>query len=204
MTHVDWPAVIKQYRKTAYMTQKQLAEELGVDATTVSRWERGIHPPDVKTARLLRHTIKNKSVFTEDHLRAFLLMPGNNTLIGTDLTSLGVSEELVKLTKGVAADGVGKHFYRSAPFRKHISLGFAFNLALRDKSVQKVETIELNEIRHKETPFSMIGKSSYIPVRCDDGSIYILSTSVQIPISSAKDDMTAIVTTLEGTETVRL
>lgn len=41
------------YRKKSKITQKDLAEELGVAATTVSGWERGATSPDIDTLFLI-------------------------------------------------------------------------------------------------------------------------------------------------------
>lgn len=38
------PAEMKQLREEMELTQTELAQELGVDMMTVSRWERGRHP----------------------------------------------------------------------------------------------------------------------------------------------------------------
>ena len=41
------------YRKKAKLTQKDLADRLGIGATTVSGWERGAYTPDVDTLLLI-------------------------------------------------------------------------------------------------------------------------------------------------------
>lgn len=41
------------YRKKAHMTQKELADWLGIGATTISGWERGAYTPDVDTLLLI-------------------------------------------------------------------------------------------------------------------------------------------------------
>ena len=37
-------ARIAQYRKDAVMTQEQMAQELGITAQAVSKWENGVSP----------------------------------------------------------------------------------------------------------------------------------------------------------------
>lgn len=67
----DWPAQIRRYRRLQGLKQATLAEAVGVDQSTVSRWESGGVVPDPKIQqrlltlmrcssadeRLLRHTI---------------------------------------------------------------------------------------------------------------------------------------------------
>jgi transcriptional regulator with XRE-family HTH domain len=44
---------ISFYRKKAKLNQKELADRLGVGATTVSGWERGAYTPDIDTLFLI-------------------------------------------------------------------------------------------------------------------------------------------------------
>ena len=48
---------IKALRKIKGMSQSQLAEALGVQQTTVARWERGIHNPIFETQKQLAHIL---------------------------------------------------------------------------------------------------------------------------------------------------
>ena len=48
---------IKALRKIKGMSQSQLAEALGVQQTTVARWERGIHNPIFETQKQLAHML---------------------------------------------------------------------------------------------------------------------------------------------------
>jgi DNA-binding XRE family transcriptional regulator len=54
MSHTDWKTLIKDYRVRNALTQATLAEMLGVDPTTVSRWERGRDKPELGVQRRLR------------------------------------------------------------------------------------------------------------------------------------------------------
>lgn len=51
------------YRKKAGMNQKELADRLGIGATTISGWERGAYTPDIDTlfviCRLLGVTLND-------------------------------------------------------------------------------------------------------------------------------------------------
>lgn len=54
---MDWPRALKEYRRRHALTQGALAEILNVDATTVSRWERGRDRPALGIQRRLRSLI---------------------------------------------------------------------------------------------------------------------------------------------------
>ncbi len=41
------------YRKKSKLTQKEIADKLGVGSTTVSGWERGAYTPDIDTLLLI-------------------------------------------------------------------------------------------------------------------------------------------------------
>lgn len=45
---------ITWHRKAAGLTQQELADELGVDKSTISKWESGAPVPDVFKVRLAR------------------------------------------------------------------------------------------------------------------------------------------------------
>jgi transcriptional regulator with XRE-family HTH domain len=49
-----WRGQIRRYRQAQGLTQAALAELLGVEQATVSRWERGVHVPDLNVQRKLR------------------------------------------------------------------------------------------------------------------------------------------------------
>lgn len=49
-----WPALIKRLRFFASLKQGELAQQLGVDQGTVSRWERGVYVPDIWMQKRLR------------------------------------------------------------------------------------------------------------------------------------------------------
>jgi DNA-binding XRE family transcriptional regulator len=49
-----WPALIKRLRFLSSLKQCELAQQLGVDQGTVSRWERGVYVPDNWVQKRLR------------------------------------------------------------------------------------------------------------------------------------------------------
>jgi DNA-binding XRE family transcriptional regulator len=54
---MDWPQALRDYRRRHALTQGALAEILNVDATTVSRWERGRDQPALGIQRRLRSLV---------------------------------------------------------------------------------------------------------------------------------------------------
>jgi DNA-binding XRE family transcriptional regulator len=53
-----WPAPIKRLRFLSSLKQCDLAQQLGVDQGTVSRWERGVYLPDVWMQKRLRDMLQ--------------------------------------------------------------------------------------------------------------------------------------------------
>lgn len=51
---LDWARHIREYRLLHGLKQSALAERLGVDQATISRWERGLQQPDLAVQRKLR------------------------------------------------------------------------------------------------------------------------------------------------------
>jgi DNA-binding XRE family transcriptional regulator len=51
---MDWAEDLRAYRRRNFLTQAALAEDLAVDATTVSRWERGRDMPNLVVQARLR------------------------------------------------------------------------------------------------------------------------------------------------------
>ena len=49
-----WPGLVKRLRFLSSLKQDELAHQLGVDQSTVSRWERGTHDPDIPVQKRLR------------------------------------------------------------------------------------------------------------------------------------------------------
>ena len=54
---MDWQRVLKEYRRCHGLTQAAFAERIGVDNTTVSRWERGRDQPNLSVQKLLRELV---------------------------------------------------------------------------------------------------------------------------------------------------
>lgn len=57
----DWVNLIRRYRKLRGLTQAAFSELIGVEQATVSRWERGVHVPELEIQRRLRDLISKNS-----------------------------------------------------------------------------------------------------------------------------------------------
>lgn len=54
---MGWSDQLRRYRRVHGLTQAVLAEILNVEQATISRWERGVHEPDLSVQRRLRDLI---------------------------------------------------------------------------------------------------------------------------------------------------
>lgn len=62
---LPWDDIIRRYRRLNGLTQAALAELLGVEQATVSRWERGFHQPDLGIQRRLRDMMMRSHVVAD-------------------------------------------------------------------------------------------------------------------------------------------
>lgn len=69
---MDWPLVLKDYRRRHGLTQMALADILNVDSTTVSRWERGRDQPALGMQRRLRSLVMPRTSDVERSLRLLI------------------------------------------------------------------------------------------------------------------------------------
>lgn len=53
MGNINFAKLIKQYRNKKFITQEELANQLGVSFVTVNRWEKGKYDPTMKQKRVL-------------------------------------------------------------------------------------------------------------------------------------------------------
>lgn len=69
---MEWVRALKDYRRRHVLTQAALAEILNVDATTVSRWERGRDQPALGIQRRLRSLVMPGTSDVERALRLLI------------------------------------------------------------------------------------------------------------------------------------
>lgn len=50
----NYQAAVKELRTKMLLSQKEMAQLLGVSFASINRWENGVHEPTLKTKRKLR------------------------------------------------------------------------------------------------------------------------------------------------------
>lgn len=60
-----WDGLIRRYRRVNGLTQAALADLIGVEQATISRWERGNHVPDLNTQRRLRDLMARTAIVND-------------------------------------------------------------------------------------------------------------------------------------------
>jgi transcriptional regulator with XRE-family HTH domain len=85
-------ARLRTARRASGMTQKQLAEELGVEAITVSRWERGVTTPSLPR---LRRIAELTQTTVSDLVRAPDAVTGHAAELAAIREELAETRELV-------------------------------------------------------------------------------------------------------------
>jgi len=61
-----WPTLLREFRKRHGVSQAAFAERLGVDQTSVSRWERGTDSPRLSVRARIRDLIRTQSAPRQD------------------------------------------------------------------------------------------------------------------------------------------
>lgn len=92
-TALDWPSVIRNFRRRAGLKQQALAELLDCDQTAVSHWERGVDRPSLAFQRRSLEMIAQDQRAMEN-LRLFAAVkrsPGVQALLDHDLHVLAGS-----------------------------------------------------------------------------------------------------------------
>lgn len=59
---MDYSAKIKKIRESLFLSQMDLAKELGVSFATINRWENGHHEPNYKDKRTIRDYCKEHKI----------------------------------------------------------------------------------------------------------------------------------------------
>lgn len=77
-----WPLLFRRVRFSYSMSQQQLGNELGVDQTTISRWERGAITPDVTVQRTIREMLRKRN--PSYSVEGIALLPTHTALVYHD------------------------------------------------------------------------------------------------------------------------
>jgi len=76
-----WPALIKRLRFLASLKQSELAQQLGVEQGTVSRWERGVYVPDLSVQGVLRERLRTlQPIISPQYIEQLPCLTGLNYL----------------------------------------------------------------------------------------------------------------------------
>ncbi len=68
---------LKELREDAYLTQKEVSEQLGVTTSTVSNWERGMKRPQMRSVRRLAELYKVSPKEIDMAVEQALIAAGN-------------------------------------------------------------------------------------------------------------------------------
>lgn len=102
----SWGPQIRRFRRLRSIKQNALAEQLGVDQATVSRWERGRQVPDLGMQRRLRALMRSAEPRDEVLLKHWIDSAVGYTLLNdAQRTILAASPSFCRL-HGVDADEV--------------------------------------------------------------------------------------------------
>ena len=63
-----WAQLSKSLRQALNLTQSQMAERLGTDQTSISRWERGLTEPQFEMRQLIEGLAQGQGLATLDHI----------------------------------------------------------------------------------------------------------------------------------------
>lgn len=114
---MQWAAGIRRLRQSNGWKQATLAEMMGVDQATVSRWERGLQQPEVAMRKRLVELMRSR-VPELDRLQLMSIEASPNIAMAfdQDLRVLAVSEAAAALHGQSPVELVGETLqYRSSP-----------------------------------------------------------------------------------------
>lgn len=173
----DWPAHIRRFRRQHAMKQAALAELIGVDQATVSRWEAGRIVPPIRIQHRLRDLI-GRAVPDDALLRHW---------IDTAVNSMMLSDPSFVITAASAA------FERQHGIRRGTARGLSTTPTHTAESlVNRNAALEHGFYRGDVASFSIVSRSNslcgryrnigvkvvWTPVRRDDGVLWLRAERV--------------------------
>ena len=63
---IDYARLIREYRQKNFLTQKEFADSIGVQKTTVTRWETRQFEPTIKMKKRLYELFLNVGIIKEE------------------------------------------------------------------------------------------------------------------------------------------
>lgn len=63
---MNWPIIIKTIRGKLFLTQTELANQIGVSFASVNRWEQGYHEPTMKAKKKIAAICNDLNIEMED------------------------------------------------------------------------------------------------------------------------------------------
>ncbi|MCY1315164.1 Helix-turn-helix domain protein [compost metagenome] len=109
---MDWRGQLRRYRKARGFTQAALAELLGVEQATVSRWECGTHEPELGVQRRLRDMIYGRGPGSDHFIYSSVSHSPFAVKLATKSAKNIAASRLAADFHGVVASSLGSADYR--------------------------------------------------------------------------------------------
>ena len=175
----DWAEQIRRFRRDRMIKQMALAEMIGVDQATVSRWESGRVIPPLAWQRRLRDLIARRAA--GDALLRHWIETAVNSLVLSDATHSIVAassayEKGHGLEPGTAAGRSTLPTYTSESLAIRLAAGEHGFLRGEVASVSIVARGNSHCGRRRNIPLKVV----WTPVRQDDGQILIRSERLEL------------------------
>jgi len=171
---MHWASQLKRYRRNNGLTQIALAEMLNVEQATISRWERGVHEPDLGFQRRLRSLIFGRGI-NSDH---FIMQNVLHSPFAVKIANRH-GQNLAASRTAAALHGVEQSFLATANYRPYFTEALerhwkmAIDVGFFDGDVAGVEVCN---------PWMPIGGgvqricvSYWMPTQLSDGEIVLIS-----------------------------
>ena len=80
MSDHDWAELSREYRRRRGLKQQAVAQDLNVDQSTISRWERGEGEPSLNAKHVILNTLLDAGLALADQSMQFLLEQSGSTV----------------------------------------------------------------------------------------------------------------------------
>jgi transcriptional regulator with XRE-family HTH domain len=176
----DWPAQIRRYRRLQALKQATLAEAVGVDQSTISRWESGGVVPDSKTQQRLLNLMRCGSADERLLRHAISVAPNECGLSTRERTILAASSSYCAAHGVSPREIVGKSARpmdtAEAERLRHLVCEEGFFRG-EIASVTVIARTHSLSGHHRNRPT----KAIWIPVRLKDGDILLRVERLTLP-----------------------